>query len=137
MPSPALLKLVGASAYNLSGDIKVKVTKDDIKSPQGTRVCDISSYVPLLISSRITGVTVIKAAVETESLQQPAALFSVHNDGGLSRPHMSHMVSLNLSQHQQHGVMNIWVFYFTNNKKVYANFVQARCTDIRYEYEYK
>lgn len=125
-PSNELLKLVGASAYKLSENIKLKVTKDDIKSLRGISVCDQSSYVPLLISSRIPDVIKIKAAIETESLKQQAMLFSIHNEGGLSRPHMSHMVSLNLDRHDKLGVMNIWIFYFTD-KTVYANLVQAQC----------
>ncbi|MBT9611953.1 MAG: hypothetical protein IV108_01650 [Burkholderiales bacterium] len=129
-PSPELLKLVGVSTYKISEDIRIKVSPDDVKSPRGISACDNSTYVNLFLSSKITGVTSIKVAIETESLKQQAKLFSIYNDGGLSRPYMSHRLLLNLNQHQRLGiVMNIWVFYFTD-KNVYANLVQAQCADL-------
>lgn len=125
-PSPALLNLVGVSTYKISEDIRLKVTKDDIKSPRGISVCDTLSFVPLFLSSKITGVTTIKAAAETASFKQQAMLFSIHYYGGVSNRYMYNSLSLNLDQYHEPDIMNIWVFYFTD-ESVFANFVRAQC----------
>ena len=127
VPSQALLNLAHVKSYQLSDQISLMVSRDGLKSPRGMSVCDNPFYALIFMKAKIEGVAVVKVLVETATLKEQALLFSLSNEGGLSRPLMLQTISVNLYQQAQYIDMNIWAFYITKDNKVYTNFLQAQC----------
>lgn len=124
-PSTALLKMVGVDRFTISKNVRLMVTRDDIKTPQGIRVYDNASYLPLFFASDLTGVKSIKVAVESASHIAPSRLFTITNEGGVSSPKLTGTLPINLAEYERYGVINIWIFYFTSDG-IFASYIQTQ-----------
>ena len=124
-PSSELLKRAGVSQYQRSDDIRIKVGSDGPSSLDALPYCENAVAVPLKVLSNMKNITKVIAAVETAAQTKPKRLFTLNDDGGLSRWGVLLTVSLNLQDYNP-GVANVWVFVVVQDR-VYANVAQVRC----------
>ena len=124
-PSSELLKRAGVSQYQRSDDIRIKVGSDGPSSLDDLPYCENVVVVPLKVLANKKNISKVIAAVETAAQTKPKRLFTLNDDGGLSRSDVLLTVRLDL-QNYNPGVANVWVFVVVQDR-VYANVAQVRC----------
>lgn len=90
-----------------------------------TGLCENPVMVPLKALAGIKNVSMVKAAIETETHSKQKLLFTLNNDGGLAQWNGYVSVNLDIREYNP-GVANVWVFFFAEGK-TYANAAQIKC----------
>jgi len=130
--SESLIKAAGINEYEISGKIKINIGSGESKSTTSkTGYCENAAVVPLsaIAHPDLNEIHMVKAVVETQSHKKAKLLFTLKNEGGLTKVGNFFSVRLNLWEYNP-GEPHIWVFFFTSNK-VYANAAKIKCHVVR------